>query len=369
MDNFTANNQQLRTLNAIKICRTAKLGGHKKKCNNCGNVEISYNSCRNRHCPKCQAVARERWIMQRQAELLDVAYFHIVFTLPHQFNALAKQNPKQVYNALFRASWQTIKQFAGDPDHLGAKTGMTAILHTWGQQMSLHPHVHCIVPGGGIDKKGSWIVPKKYRKKSKQKIKYLFPKKALSIVYRAKFMACLREQLTIPQDVAKQVMQTNWVVYAKQPFLGPKQVIEYLGRYTHKIAISNHRLLSVENGKITFNYKDYSNAAINKQMSLNANEFIRRFCLHILPHGFIRIRHYGILASRNKAIDLNKAKEYFGLEKWVKQKIDWLIIAQEKFNINPKYCSICKSKTMIITQVINPERGPPLSKLQPNYDF
>lgn len=314
-------------------------------------------------------MARERWIKQREAELLEVPYFHIVFTLPHEINTLAKQNPKEVYNALFRASWQTIKQFSADNEHIGAKTGMTAILHTWGQQLSLHPHLHCIVPGGGIDKDGNWVLPKKYRGKSYRNVKYLFPKKALSMVYKAKFMACLREQLTIPQNIAGKVIKKDWVVYAKQPFFGPKQVIEYLGRYTHKIAISNHRLLDIDRGRITFKYKDYSNSAINKEMILNANEFIRRFSLHVLPHGFIRMRHYGILASRNKSVDLNKAKEYFGLEKWVKKKIAWETIAAERLNINPKLCVRCKQSTMEIIEIIQPERGPPLLKLTPSNEF
>ena len=300
---------------------------------------------------------------------MDVPYFHIVFTLPHELNTLAKQYPREVYNALFRASWQTMQTFSADVKHLGAKTGMTAVLHTWGQNLSLHPHLHCIVPGGGIAKNGSWVFPKKYKGKSSRKVKYLFPKRAMSKVYRAKFMACLRGQITIPQSIAKVVFQKEWVVYAKQPFLGPKQVIEYLGRYTHKIAISNHRLLSIANGDIIFKYKDYSNSGINKTMHLKATEFIRRFSLHVLPHGFVRMRHYGILASKNKAVELNKAKEYFGLEKWEKQKIAWEKIAFEKFNIQPNHCPKCKCNTLEISEVLPPERGPPTNKIRPNHEF
>ena len=365
---YTTNNQVLRTFNAIRQCRTNALGGHKKVCTNCGNIKISYNSCRNRHCPKCQAVARERWIKEREAELLEVPYFHIVFTLPHELNSLARKYPKEFYNALFRSSWLTIQQFARDPKHLGAKTSMTAVLHTWGQQLSLHPHLHCIVPGGGINEKGKWVFPKKYQK-AKRKLKYLFPKKALSIVYRAKFMACLREQITIPQNIASIVMNKQWVVYAKQPFLGPKSVLEYLGRYTHKIAISNHRLIDVKNGKISFRYKDYANAATNKSMVLDATEFIRRFSLHVLPAGFRRMRHYGMLASRNKTIDLNIAKEYFGLERWKKQKIAWEDIAKESLNIHLNKCLICKKDTMVAIEIIEPRRGPPAKSITPNYEF
>lgn len=307
--------------------------------------------------------------MDREAELLDVPYFHIVFTLPHQLNTLAIQYPKQVYNALFRASSSTIKTFAADTKHLGAKTGITSVLHTWGQQLALHPHLHCIVPCGGIDDNGKWVFPKKQKNKSFRKLKYLFPKKAMSIVFKAKFMAELRKQITIPQGIARQVISLDWVVYAKRPFLDPKQVIEYLGRYTHKIAISNHRLVSIENGKVSFKYKDYSDAAITKLMTLHANEFIRRFSLHVLPAGFIRIRHYGILASKNKKIELNKAKEFFSLKKWEKVKVDWQTIASEKLDINPNYCSRCKKDTMRIIQIITPERGPPTLNLSPNYDF
>jgi len=313
-------------------------------------------------------VARERWVKQRESELLDVPYFHIVFTLPHEFNKLAKQNPKEFYNALFRASWLTIQTFANDKKHLGAKTSMTAVLHTWGQQLLLHPHLHCIVPGGGINKKGKWVFPEKYQK-NKRKVKYLFPKKALSKVYRAKFMSCLREEIKIPQNIAKEVMKKQWVVYAKQPFFGPKAVIEYLGRYTHKIAISNHRLTDIKNGMVSFKYKNYSKDENCKIMSLEASEFIRRFALHILPIGFRRMRHYGMLSSRSKSIDLNIAKEYFKLERWVKQKINWKDIAQEKLNIRLDFCSLCKKDTMILIETMERKRGPPIMKIKPNYDF
>lgn len=345
------------------------MGGHKQKCGSCGKVEISYNSCRNRHCPKCQAVNRERWIKQREAELLDVTYFHIVFTLPHELNELALSHPKEVYNALFRASWQTIDTFAKDPKYLGAKTGMTGVLHTWGQNLSLHPHLHCIVPGGGIDEKGIWKTPKGSAKKARRKVKYLFPKKAMSIVYRAKFMAALRQQICIPQHIAKAVINKDWVVYAKRPFAGPKQVIEYLGRYTHKIAISNHRLVNIDQGRISFNYKDYRACGINKTMTLDATEFIRRFSLHVLPHGFPRMRHCGILASRNKAKLLNLARKDLGQRPWIAKKITWQQIAKERLNINPEKCSRCKKNTMKVIAVILPMRGPPQTKLQPNEDF
>ena len=363
LQNHKTSSHNLRTLNALQICRTSVLGGHVLKCKECSHVEIRYNSCRNRHCPKCQQVAKERWIMERESELLDIPYFHIVFTIPHGFNPLARRQPKQMYNALFRASWGTINTFASDPKHIGAKSGMSTVLHTWGQQLSLHPHVHCIVPGGGINPQGKWVFPKKYAKKSRRNIKYLFPKKALSKVFRAKFMEEVRKELEIPQHIAKVVMSKDWVVYAKRPFLGPKQVIEYLGRYTHKIAISNHRLVDIAAGKVTFKYKDYKTEDFSKTMTLNAAEFIRRFCLHILPSGFMKMRHYGILSSRNKSVDLNKAKEFFGLKKWEKQKINWEIIAKQKLKINPFECKKCGQLSLEIVQTINADRGPPLKTI------
>jgi len=307
--------------------------------------------------------------MEREAEVLDVPYFHIVFTLPHELNELAISHPKAVYNALFRASWQTIDTFAKDPKHLGAKTGMTAVLHTWGQNLSLHPHLHCIVPGGGIDEKGEWKIPKRSAKKSRRKVKYLFPKEAMSKVYRAKFMASLRKQIPIPQHIAKEIMNKDWVVYAKRPFASPKQVIEYLGRYTHKIAISNHRLINIDKGKVSFKYKDYRASAITKTMTLDAVEFIRRFSQHVLPHGFPRMRHNGIIASRNKTKELNLARKNLGQRPWIKANISWEQIAKKRLNFNPNRCPRCKQNKLEVIAVILPMRGPPVKKIQANEDF
>ena len=277
----------------------------------------------------------------------------MVFTLPTCFNELLPRYAKQVYGSLFKASWHTVQDFAKDPKYLSAKTGMVAILHTWGQQLWLHPHLHCIVPGGGLTYGGIW-------KYSRLKGKYLFPKRALSIVFRAKFMAYLREQITIPQQIAKQAFEKRWVVYAKRPFTQPEHVVEYLGRYTHKIAISNHRITAVNKGQVCFTYKDYRQAGKQKQCSLNGVEFLRRFSQHILPAGFVRIRHYGILASKNKAILLNAAKQDLGQPKWEKVMVGWQEIAEKKLGITPGTCSCCKTDTMIIIAIINPERGPPV---------
>ena len=323
-------------------------------CKSCGVESISYNSCRNRHCPKCQVINKERWIIDRESELLPVPYYHIVFTLPHHFNELLPNHDKELYNALFSASWQTIQNFASDPKYLGAKTGMVSILHTWGQQLWLHPHVHCIVPGGGITPSDKWK-PCRYKKK------YLFPKRALSEVFRAKFMAALRQKLKVPQHIAKKAFKTKWVVYAKRPFASPKTVIEYLGRYTHKVAISNHRLIDVNEKMVSFHYKDYRDAAKQKQVSLTGTEFLRRFSGHILPSGFVRIRHYGFLASKNKSSQLNIAKKDLRQPEWRKIKYSWIQIAKEKLNYNPNLCPHCNTESLITIKIIDPERGPPLN--------
>ena len=285
-------------LSAIERCRTAALGGHVERCDNCGEEHISYNSCRNRHCPKCQNGNRERWIQARQDDLLDCKYFHVVFTLPEALNIFCLHYPEQMYNILFKASKETLQTFGRDERYLGAVCGAVAVLHTWGQTLMLHPHVHLIVPAGGIDREGNW-------KHTRKEGKYLFPVKAMSAVYRGKFVDDFRSFLEdnameLTDELKEALYAKDWVVYAKRPFGGAAQVIEYLGRYTHKVAISNHRLKSINGGMVSFTYKDYRDEAKTKVMTLTASEFLRRFCLHILPKGFRKIRHFGILASTNK---------------------------------------------------------------------
>lgn len=336
------NTWQLRTLRAIRDCRTSALGGHIDSCSSCGHLQISYNSCRNRHCPKCQGEKREEWISKRSEELLPVKYFHVVFTLPDSINRLAIQSPKAVYDLLFKCAWQTLADFSKDPKWVQGQMGMIGVLHTWGQNLSLHPHLHCIVPGVGIDKNGNL-------KKLKPNSKILFPVKALSHVFRGKF--CYELKKHFPQEytsISNALYKQNWVVYAKEPFGGPEQVIEYLGRYTHKIAISNQRILSLNKGKVRFGYKDYRDASKNKVMELEAEEFIRRFSLHILPKGFVRIRHYGILSStwkRGKLSELQKEMNY-----------------SPKVKSNPTkkgQCPRCKLHTLQIICEFD-ARGPPL---------
>jgi hypothetical protein len=286
-----------------------------------------------------------------------VPYYHrgvgpFVFTLPHCFNELLPKHATEIYNALLKASWQTIQSFAADRKFLGAKAGMVSILHTWGQQLWLHPHVHCIVPGGGITKRGKW-------KPAKYKDKYLFPKRAMSVVFRAKFMELLRQKMEVPQTVAKAAFKQNWVVYAKRPFASPKTVVEYLGRYTHKVAISNHRLLSVSKSQVSFSYKDYRDSSKKKVITLNGIEFLRRFVQHILPHGYIRIRHYGFLASKNKSKELNQAKAELKQTHWERKHYSWQEIAEEKLDIKLNQCPHCKSNTLKMIRTLEPERGPP----------
>lgn len=293
------NSFQKRHLNRLRQCRTAALGGHLDGCTECGNYRISYNSCRDRHCPTCQGMKREEWILRQESALLPVPYFHVVFTLPSELNGLCLAHPKLMYNLLFKCSDATIKAFSKDPKYLGAKSGMTAVLHTWGQNLSLHPHLHCIIPGGGITKSGKW-------KTTRSNGKYLFPRNALRQVFKGKFLselkaAARRGEINLPSTLREKLYRKKWVVYAKRPFLGPKQVIEYLGRYTHKVAISNYRLKKVTKAAVVFDWKNYKKDGEKKPMSLPPLEFLRRFCLHLLPSGFMRIRHYGILSSRGRS--------------------------------------------------------------------
>ncbi len=339
------NTWQLRTLDALRRCRTAALGAHVDGCTSCGHLRISYNSCRNRHCPKCQGRERKQWIQAREAELLPVPYFHIVFTLPDVLNTLCLHKARSVYNILFESAWHVLNTFGHDAKWLGAQTGMISILHTWGQTLTLHPHLHCIVPGGGISKSGNW-------KTARSDGKYLFNVKAMSKVYRGKFIALLKEKLPlqIVPALVNELYKKDWVVYAKRPFGGPQSVVEYLGRYTHKVAISNHRLTNIENGQVSFSYKDYKQGAAKKEMSLNAGEFIRRFAMHILPKGFVRIRHYGILSSTSKTACAIVIKEQLPpLKSLPKNK---------KEIYNPLQCPCCKKETMQ-TVIRYHRRGPP----------
>ncbi len=296
---------QAHALAAIRTCRTAVLGGHVEACDTCGALKISYNSCRNRHCPKCQTLTKDRWVAARQADLLNVGYFHCVLTLPDALNPLAWQNPRIVYDLLFRAAAETVAELAADPKYLGAQTGMTAILHTWGQNLMDHPPLHCVVPGGGLTPAGQWRATGP---------RFFLPVKVLSRKFRGKFLAGLHEaplqffgDLAPLQDPAAlrtwlaPLYAREWVVYCKPPFRNVGRVLEYLGRYTHRVALANSRIVSLVDGRVTFRWRDYRDGHRAKLMTLDADEFLRRFLLHVLPPGFTRIRHYGLLSPRNKA--------------------------------------------------------------------
>jgi hypothetical protein len=333
-----------RVLNAIEKCRTSYFGGHIDKCDDCGHQRISYNSCRNRHCPKCQGTNRERWIMAREDDLLSTNYFHVVFTLPSELNPYCLKFPKELYTILFDCSKETMITFGRDPKHLGADIGFVSILHTWGQNLMLHPHVHMIVPGGGINENGYW-------KKAKSNGKFLFPVEAMSEVYRGKFMEKFKKFMegkgyVLTIKMKETLYKKNWVVYAKDPFAGPKQVIEYLGRYSHKVAISNHRIKKVENGMVTFSYKDYADGNKQKLQTLEATEFLRRFTMHILPSGFFKIRHYGILSSRAKP-KLKIQQMKMGILVVKKENRNWKRITKEKLGFDVEQCPCCKTGKMI----------------------
>ena len=308
------NVQQRSVLRAIARCRTAALGGHVDRCDACGHQAISYNSCRNRHCPKCQAQARERWLHARERDLLDVPYVHVVFTLPHGLLPLAYRNSARLYTWLFPASAATLREIAADPRHLGAEIGVLSILHTWGQTLVRHPHVHCVVPAGGLSPDyRRWIHPKYAG--------FFLPMKVLSRVFRGKFVEALRraydrheldlsggsEHLRGPaawRTFVDALFETDWVVYAKPAFGGATAVLRYLGRYTHRVAISNHRVLAFDGEHVTFSYKDYAHGDQRRTMTLTAMEFLRRFVQHILPRGFVRIRQSGFLANTCRAARL-----------------------------------------------------------------
>lgn len=308
-------------LRTLAACRTSVLGGHLEQCDHCGQERPAYNSCHDRHCPKCQAAARGEWLQQRQAELLPVNYFHVVFTLHHLLAPLALQNKEVIYGILFRAVAETLQEIAAAPKHLGAQIGFLAVLHTWGQQLLQHPHLHCVVPGGGLAPDGSrWIAAEE---------DFFLPVKVLSRKFRGKFLDFLRRAYTQgkldfhgrlthlkdPKEFNRLVSacyDTEWVVYAKPPFGGPEQVLKYLARYTHRVAISNHRLVSLEDGEVTFRYQDYADGSKQKQMTIPATEFLRRFLLHVLPSGFVRIRYYGFLANRNRKTKLARCRDLLG---------------------------------------------------------
>jgi Putative transposase/Transposase zinc-binding domain len=342
----------LKVLRAIAACRTAALGGHVEQCDSCGQRAISYNSCLNRHCPKCQAAARQRWLEKRSTELLPVPYYHVVFTLPHILAPLALQNKALIYGILFRAAARTLLQIATDPKHLGADIGFLAVLHTWGQTLLAHPHLHCVVPGGGLSPDHQRWIP--------CGPKFFLPVKILSVVFRGKFLASLqrafaKHQLTLAgqlaplqsptafADLLRTAAQRDWVVYAKRPFAGPAQVLTYLSRYTHRIAIANSRLVAMTDGKISFRWRDYARGSQTRTMTVAADEFLRRFLLHVLPEGFVRIRYFGVLANRHRTELLDLCRSHLQTS------------APPPVTVGPQYlCRHCHRGIMRVVEILSP---------------
>lgn len=351
---------QLRTMHAIEICRTAELGGHVDACEDCGHVKISYNSCRNRHCPKCQFLRKEKWLEARGKELLPIPYFHVVFTVPEALNPLVLRNQAVVYNLLFKAASETLMELS--VPRFG-RIGVIAILHTWGQNLIDHPHLHCIVTGGGLAG-GRW-------KPSKRN--FFLPVKVMSRLFRGKFLGYLKKtyegkKLTFPgtishmegtfQTVLNALYGREWVVYCKPPFNGPETVVTYLGRYTHRVAITNHRIISIEEGNVSFFWKDYADGNRRKVMTLDAHEFVRRFLLHVLPDGFVKIRHFGILSNRNRKACLEECR---GLLQVTAQEVvpeTWQEMLLRLTGIDVTRCPLCHGR-MVRKQVVKLYRGPP----------
>jgi hypothetical protein len=352
---------QRRVMSAIELCRTAALGGHVERCDRCDHQRVCYNSCRDRHCPKCQSLARAQWLEDRQAELLDTQYFHVVFTVPQPVAAIALQNKQVVYNILFRAASETLRTIAADPKHLGAQIGFFAVLHTWGQTLSIHPHLHCVVPGGGISPDGTrWI---------SCRANYLLPVPVLAPLFRRLFLGYLRqafdagdlqffsslEPLRIRNAFLRHLApawKEDWVVYAKPPFAGPDDVLKYVARYTHRVAISNDRLLDINDGKVQFRWKDYRDDNRHKTMTLDADEFIRRFLLHVLPDGFQRIRYFGFLANRYRAEKLALCRQLMQMPPPITRDVhkDYRDRYEALTGVSLKTCPLCRSGTMVVIE-------------------
>ena len=346
-----------RVIRAVKVCRTQELDGHLDRCNAYGFERPAYNSCRNRHCPKCQSLAKARWLEKQTAELLPVGYFHLVFTLPHEFNRFILAHKKIALSGLFQAVSETLIEFG--QSRLGATLGIIAVLHTWDQTLKDHFHLHCLVPAGALSSDHSrWIAPRH---------NFLFPIKALSRVFRGKFLDLLqknidRGKVACPHEVIKASRRKNWIVYAKKPFGSPKTVLDYLGRYTHRVALSNERILAIDGGQVAFSYRDRKDSERKKVMTLDAHEFIRRFLLHVLPDGFIRIRHFGFLANRSKKQALARCRKLLDLDPaWphcpIESAKDMLL---KITGVDLTRCPCCHNGTMIVVADLPRLSNPPL---------
>lgn len=344
--------QVRKVFSCLEQCRTSALGGHVDACPDCGAIRVSYNSCRNRHCPKCQGVERENWIQARKEDVLPVRYFHVVFTLPEALHPVALGNMAAAYACLFQAAWKTLETFSAGR---GIQPGMIAILHTWGSNLHFHPHLHCIVPQGGVDVNGKW----KLISGAKEGSPFLFSVRGMSRMFRAKFMAALGKKTRIPQPVRKRLFEKEWVVYSKAPFKGVDKVIEYLGRYSHRVAISNARIKNVTEDSVTFDYKDYRQNGVHKLMTLTPEEFLHRLSRHILPPGFVRIRHYGFLAACNREkLRSVQSQMKVPCSPSKREKKKWRQVCPEKWT-EYNLCKHCRKAQMVTVEVFRPVRPPP----------
>ncbi|HWI54367.1 MAG TPA: IS91 family transposase [Desulfobacteria bacterium] len=364
-DKHKLTRMQHKAMSAIRKCRTSELGGHRDVCESCGNIRISYNSCRNRHCPKCQALAKERWINNQTSNLLNIGYFHVVFTIPDTLNLTVYQNQETLYALLFKSVAQTLTELSTDKKYLGARIGFTSVLHTWGQNLMHHPHIHCIVPAGGLSSLGKWVNSRK---------KFFIPVKVLSRKFRGKFLYHLKQlyyqnklefhgsqkYLANDQEFEKllsSLYSKEWIVYCKPPFRNASCVVEYLGRYTHRVAISNSRIVSMKDGNVTFKWRDYKDSSKSKLMTLTAEEFIRRFLIHILPSGFMKIRHYGLLGNRNRNSKLKICKQLTNTPVLIKEKPSTLELILKITGRDISKCPQCGSDKL--SRFMNFGKSPP----------
>lgn len=365
----------VKAMRAIENCRTAELGGHVEECDRCGHIRIAYNSCRNRHCPKCQSLPREKWLAARRRDVLPVEYFHIIFTIPDILNALTVRYQKVMYDILFKASSESLLELSKDAKYTGSEIGFIALLHTWGQNLMDHPHLHCVVPGGGLSVDGTrWISSREG---------FFIPVKVLSGLFKGKFLWYLKKayqsgrlncvgvvQLLGEEEefgkMLDDLYQREWVVYCKPPFRGPHQVIEYLGRYTHRVAITNNRIVKVEEGKVTFRWRDYKDHNRTKFMTVDAFEFIRRFLLHILPDNFVKIRHYGLMSNRNRKTKFRRCQEILGVDSnWEQESSEsesWEELLYKLTGIDPRICPCCGRGRMVAIEVLQPQSHSPPGK-------
>ena len=359
----------LRVMRAVEVCRTATLGGHKDRCDSCGHIEISYNSCRNRHCPKCQILQKEKWIEARNEDLLPIQYFHVVFTIPSGLNPLVIMNQKVIYDLMFRSVSETLTELSGNPKHLGARIGFMSVLHTWGQNLMDHPHIHCVVTGGGLSLDGDrWVSCRK---------RFFIPVRIMSALFRGKLLAHIKstfeagelifpggigylKELHVFERFRKQLYYKNWVVYCKPPFDGAKGVLQYLGRYTHRIAISNNRILTADNGTVSFRFRDSSDDNKQKTMTLKTDEFIRRYLLHVLPDRYVRIRHFGLLANRSRKDNISLCRELLGtpgvIESVKEKKETWQEQLLRICGIDVTVCPVCQKGRMSRVDELPPSR-------------